>query len=179
MRRMSRVISKGRKTRAASASLISSAARRGCGSSPIGSGGSAIRAGSASRSKRTESSAAPDMPSTVEWCILAMTAIRPPLQPLDDPDLPQRLGAVELAAGDVAGQVGQLPQAARAGDGGAPDVVVDVEVGVVDPDRVAQPEGDLDQPPAEDRGLGVREAIWRLHLGERVARRARWTGRRP
>ena len=109
------------------------------------------------------------MPSTVEWCILAMTAMRPSSSALDHPDLPQRLGPVELAAGDVAGQVGQFEETPGRGDGGAADVVVDVEVGVVHPHRVAQAERDLDQQPSEHgRLVGARGDLG-LHLGERVA----------
>ena len=90
-------------------------------------------------------------------------------QPLDDPHLPQRLRPVELVAGDVPGQVGQLAQPARAGDRGQPHVVVDVEVGVVDPDRVAQPEGHLDQPAPEHRCPGDAGGDGLLHPLEGVA----------
>ena len=90
-------------------------------------------------------------------------------QALDDPHLPQRLGPVELVTGDVAGQVGQLAQAAGTGHGRPPHVVVDVEVGVVDPHRMAQAERDLDQPPPEDRGAGDPGGDGLLHPLEGVA----------
>ena len=74
-------------------------------------------------------------------------------QTLDDPDLPERLGAVELVAGDVPDEVGELAQTARTGHRGPAHVVVDVEAGVLHPHRVAETQRDLDQPAAEDRGL--------------------------
>jgi hypothetical protein len=72
-------------------------------------------------------------------------------QSFDDPDLPQRLRPVELLTGDVPGQIGQLPEPAGAGHCRPPHVVLDVELGVVDPHRVAESERHLDQPPPEHR----------------------------
>ena len=90
-------------------------------------------------------------------------------QALDDPHLPQGLGPVERMTGDVAGQVGQLAQATRTGHRGPPHVVVDVEVGVVDPHRVTQAERDLHQPTPEHRGAGDPGGDGLLHPLEGIA----------
>ena len=92
-------------------------------------------------------------------------------QPFDDPHLPQGFGPVELAPGDITGNIGQFAEAAGFGDGGQPDVVVDVETGVVDPHRVAPPEGDLHQAALEHRRQGEALGNELLHPGERVAPR--------
>ena len=60
-------------------------------------------------------------------------------QPLDDVDLPQRPGAIQRAGDQPADQFVQLDVGARLRDRGTPDVVGDVEVLVVDPDRPGQP----------------------------------------
>ena len=71
------------------------------------------------------------------------------LEALDDPDLPQRLAALELHARDVAHDVGQLAQRAGRRHADPFDVAVDVEVRVVDPHRVVQPQRHIDDPLAE------------------------------
>ena len=73
------------------------------------------------------------------------------LQPFDDPHLPQRAVPVELAADHVGRELGQLAHPARRGQRGAAEMIVDVELGIVDPHRVAQAEGHLDQPAPEHR----------------------------
>ena len=72
-------------------------------------------------------------------------------QALDDVELPQRAAAVERRAGDLRGHLGQLlvPAGGRRPD--AADVVVEVEVGVLHPDRVVEPERHLHHPPPERR----------------------------
>ena len=62
---------------------------------------------------------------------------------LDEVDLPQRLGAVQRTGDDAGDQLAQLLEAAGARQCGAAYVVAEVEVRVVDPDRVGQPAGDL------------------------------------
>ena len=57
------------------------------------------------------------------------------LEPVDQPQLPQRLGPVEALGEGAGGEVAQLLLAAGGGEGGVADVVVEVQVGVVDPDR--------------------------------------------
>ena len=64
------------------------------------------------------------------------------LEALDQPQLPERLGAVELLGEDPRGEVAQLLLGARRRQRGLTDVVVEVEVRVVDPDRAALAEGD-------------------------------------
>src|SRR5581483_5956573 len=73
------------------------------------------------------------------------------LEALDDVDLPERPAPVELPAGDVAGQLGQLVIATGGRRGDAPQVVVEVEVGILDPHRVVQIEGNRRQTPGELR----------------------------
>ena len=63
----------------------------------------------------TESSSVPDTPSTMQWWVFDAMAQRSPLQPIDHPDLPQRLGPVELLGHDPAHQVAELGLAARGG----------------------------------------------------------------
>ena len=113
----------------------------------------------------TASRSVPEMPSTNAWCVLASMAQRPVLEPLDHPDLPQRLGAVELLRHDAADQLAQLALAARGGQRRVAQVVLDVEVRVVDPDRASQLEGDeadLLAVPRDEVELGV-------HHGDDVA----------
>ena len=73
------------------------------------------------------------------------------LEALDDVHLPQRAAPVERTAGDVTGDVGQLVVAAGRGGGDAPQVVVEVEVGVLDPHRVVEIERDGGQSLPELR----------------------------
>ncbi len=73
------------------------------------------------------------------------------LEALDDVGLPQRLAAVERAARDVGRERGELPGPARRRQRGAAQVVVEVEVGIVDPGRHVEPERHLDESAAERR----------------------------
>ena len=73
------------------------------------------------------------------------------VEPLDQPQLPERLGAVELLGEDPRGEVAQLLLGARRRQRGAAHVVVEVEEGIVDPDRPALLEGDEAQLLAEAR----------------------------
>ena len=79
------------------------------------------------------------------------------LETLDDPQLPQRAAAVERAPGDLGRQLGELVEAAGSRQRGPPDVVVEIEVGILDPHRVMQAERDLDHAPAER--LEARESV--------------------
>ena len=81
-------------------------------------------------------------PSTMAWWVLDSMAHRPAGQALDHPDLPQRPGAVELLRHDPAHQLAQVVVAARGGQGGVPQVVLELKVAVVDPHRAAEVEGD-------------------------------------
>ena len=72
-------------------------------------------------------------------------------QALDQPQLPERLAAVELLGEDPRRQVAQLLLGAGRRQRGLAHVVVEVEVRVVDPDRPALVEGDEAQLLAEAR----------------------------
>ncbi len=63
------------------------------------------------------------------------------LEPLDRPQLPERLATVEVLGEHPPGQVPQLLGASRLRDRGAADVIQDLEVGVVDPHRTTQLHG--------------------------------------
>ena len=66
----------------------------------------------------------------------------------DDVGLPQRSAAIHPATDDTCHLVGQLVGTARRGEADVAHVVVEVEVGVVDPVRVVEFERHLDQPAA-------------------------------
>ena len=72
-------------------------------------------------------------------------------QALDQPQLPERLRAVELLGEDPRREVAQLLVGARRRQRGLAHVVVEVEVRVVDPDRAALVERDEAQLLAEAR----------------------------
>lgn len=74
----------------------------------------------------------------------------PALESFDDPDLPERLVAIELLRDDARGESLQLPLVAGARQGAVAHVVVDVEVLVVDPHQ-AVPERDRREPLAVAR----------------------------
>ena len=98
---------------------------------------------------------------------------------LDDDELPQRPGAVEGVVGEQGRQVEQLAHRAGLGQGDAADVVVDVEVGVVDPRRRREVDGRRLDPPAQaghgpgrllhpgPQGVEVRRAVEHRHRRER------------
>ena len=75
------------------------------------------------------------------------------LQPLHQPELPERLGAVELLREDARGEPLQLLLAARLGQRGVADVVGQVEVDVVGPERPAGLQRRHDEALAEARHL--------------------------
>ena len=65
------------------------------------------------------------------------------LQALDDPHLPKRAGTVKLRARDLTCELGQLAAPTRRGRTDAPNVVVQIEIRVLNPDRMVQTEGHL------------------------------------
>ena len=71
------------------------------------------------------------------------------LEPLDHVHLPQRPVGVELAAHDRGHEGVQLGLPPGRRQAGPAQVVVELEVGVVHPDRVVQPEGHPDRPLAQ------------------------------
>ena len=95
------------------------------------------------------------------------------VQALHDVDLPQGPGAVERHPDDGPRQVGQLAGAARRGEHVPADVVVEVEVGVLDPQRVVQPERHLHHPAPERRLAHQAVGHERLQVLERVRGRHR------
>jgi hypothetical protein len=93
------------------------------------------------------------------------------VQALDDPQLPQRLVAVELLAEDARDEVAQLLVAARGRQRGVAHVVLEAEVGVVDPQRPAAAGGRERQPLAiaGDEMEAVAERVEELvHLRRRA-----------
>ena len=90
---------------------------------------------------------------------------------VDQPQLPQRLGAVERLGEDPPGQVAQLLLAGRRGQRGVAHVVAGVEMRVVDPDRPAlhqRREGEL-LAVARDEVQPLLELGHELVIGRRVA----------
>ena len=71
------------------------------------------------------------------------------LEALHQPQLPERLGAVELLREDPRGERPQLVLAAGLGQPRVADVVGEVEVDVVGPERPARLERRLDEPLSE------------------------------
>src|SRR5215218_125413 len=73
------------------------------------------------------------------------------LEPLDDVELPQRALAIERAGHDARALVGELRVGARSRQGQLAHVVVEVELRIVGPVGVVEPERHLDEPPAQRR----------------------------
>jgi hypothetical protein len=99
---------------------------------------------------------------------------------VDQVELPQRAGAVERARDDPRGLLGELLVVAGGGECELADVEVEVEVLVVNPVRVVEPERDLDEAPAErrqqrqplgDQRLDVRAGEGAVRPGRRVEER--------
>jgi hypothetical protein len=65
----------------------------------------------------------------------------PAVQALDHPQLPQRLVPVEVLGEDATGHLAQLLLAARRGERGVAQMVVEAEVGIVDPHGRPRAEG--------------------------------------
>ena len=60
-----------------------------------------------------------------------------PLQAVDDPHLPERLPAIQELGDDPPAETLQLSFITRVGKVGMPQVVVEVEGRIIDPDRIA------------------------------------------
>jgi hypothetical protein len=91
------------------------------------------------------------------------------LQPLHQPQLPQRFGAIEPLREDPAHRRTQLIHGAGCGQSRMPHVVLEVEAGIVDPQR----QGD---PPRRERQLlpvARHQVEARLHMFEEVCIRRR------
>ena len=85
----------------------------------------------------------------------------PVLQPVDQIELPERARPIERAGDDAGDLLGELllPTARRQSQ--LAHVEVEIEVGIVEPVGVIEPEGNLDEPPAQRRQQG--QAL--LHQG--------------
>ena len=100
----------------------------------------------------SRASSTPDTPSIAEWCTLAMIATRSVLEALRRPTAPTAAG--ERSSGRPAisaDERGELARAAGRGQRGAAHVVVEVEVGILDPQRVVQAERHRHEPAPERR----------------------------
>ena len=75
----------------------------------------------------------------------------PAVQTVDQVELPQGPVTVELPSVQAGRLLGQLPVVAGRGQRELADVELDVEVGVLDPVRLVEPERHGDQPAAERR----------------------------
>ena len=93
----------------------------------------------------------PETPSTSAWWLLPTIAKRSPSRPSTSHSSHSGLRAVELLGEDPRREVAQLLLGAGRRQRGLAHVVVEVEVGVVDPDRPALVEGDEAQLLAEAR----------------------------
>jgi hypothetical protein len=77
----------------------------------------------------------------------------PGLVALDDVDLPQRPRAVERAGHDPRDLVGELGVVARRGERHLTHVVAEVDLGLLDPVGMVEPERDVREPPPQRREL--------------------------
>ena len=96
-------------------------------------------------------SSLPEAPSMAAWCTFDSTATLPSSRPSITHTSHSGPGAIEREGGEAADERRELLGRAGRRERGGADVVVEVEVGVLDPQRVVQAEGHLDQPAAERR----------------------------
>ena len=125
--------------------------RLGVGCGVQARSGCSTGAGTGVRSNSTVARSTPDTPSTSAWCVLVMSAKRPPSRPVHEPHLPQRLGAVERLRVHARGERAQLRLGAGRRQRGVAHVVLEVEAGVVDPQRAAGLDGREGELLAEAR----------------------------
>ena len=93
------------------------------------------------------------------------------LEALDHPDLPERLGAVELLRHDPADELAQLALATGGGQRRVAQVVLNVEMRVVDPDRAPQ----LERDEADLLAVARDQVQLGVHHGDDVAEGRRGT----
>ena len=118
-------------------------------SSSIGGGGGASR----SKSRNCSDICTPPSPSVIVWCIFCTSAALPPRRPSMTVNCHSGRIRSKRVVDEQRGEVEQLAHRARLGQRDAADVVVDVEVGVVDPRRRRQVHrGRLDPPPQPRHG---------------------------
>ncbi len=96
---------------------------------------------------------------------------RPVTQALHEPDLPQRLAAIQALGEDPAGQRAQLGILPGRGQRGVAHVVLKIEVGVVNPARTALAQGHLGQAlaVAGHQGQAVLDVVKQLAVRRRVS----------
>ena len=135
---------RGRRGRSRAGWSRARAARRASRSRSVGSGRGAHFGGRAGGWSRLlleveEDGGDVDAGDAVDERVVALADDREAVavEPLDQPQLPERLGAVELLGEDPRREVAQLLLGARRRQRGVAHVVVEVEEGVVDPDRPA------------------------------------------
>ena len=75
----------------------------------------------------------------------------PIVQPVEHVHAPQRARSVERHAGDVGNGLLELATMARGGQHHAAHVIVEIEVRILDPDRMVEAERDFHHPPPEGR----------------------------
>ncbi len=142
--RAPRTISAGTVVRSISASP-SSFAGPGSGFALHGMGGP-VGAGSRAVSNSTVVMSTPEMPSTSAWWVLAIEREAPAGHVLHEPDLPQRLGAVEALGEEPPGEALERGVVGGAWQRGVADVVVGVEVWIVGPHRPSLAERHVCEP---------------------------------
>ena len=91
-----------------------------------------------------------DAGDAVDHAVVDLEHERPmaALETLDEPRFPQRAVAVERLGHDPPHQAAERSVVTGCGQSRVPQVVVEVEVGIVDPDRSAQLEGNRPHPLA-------------------------------
>ena len=93
------------------------------------------------------------------------------LEPFHDVHLPEGAIAVKRPCHHLLGELGELGFTARGRERGAAHVILEVEVGILDPERVVELERDREQPPSE-RWQQMEPALDQIaHLLERVPTR--------
>jgi hypothetical protein len=99
----------------------------------------------------------------------------PALEPVDHVQLPQRPAAVERPGEDALDGVPQLLVVAGRRHRGVADVEVDVEVGILDPVRIVEPERNRDEPARERRKevQALTDEAGDACVGDLAARRGR------
>ena len=84
---------------------------------------------------------APESPSSAAWWTFVSSPMRPSSQALDQVHLPERVVAVQAALEDPRGLLGELAQVAGRGQRELAHVVVEVDLGLLGPERVVEAEG--------------------------------------
>ncbi len=114
-----------------------------------GGQGSVTALPSGVRSSSLASISAPATPSTTEWCTLAISPTRAVGHPLHHVHLPGRLLGRERAPHHLGDLGPELRITPRCRKGDAVQMVGQVEIRVVHPTRMVQPERDGHKPAAE------------------------------